>query len=132
MVSKIWTVTATHTATGHRSRITNFMSASDAANFVERQRSDANWKDVRITCRRRGKPVGPVKAHNPDHDWTPPFHGVTHLGKLSTTEVWASVTDYEGFAVLHINRPGKAFHPDVYVCGTVEEAKRTAERHIVR
>jgi hypothetical protein len=67
----------------------------------------------------------PVSAHK----WTRAFHGLQHLGALSTEKVWVTVRDFGGdFATLSINYPGCGFTPEVKRYTNLAAAKLAGEK----
>ena len=65
----------------------------------------------------------------PEHKWTRAFHGLQHLGALSTEKMWVTVRDFGGdFATLSINHPGCGFSPEVKKYTDLAAAKRAGEK----
>jgi hypothetical protein len=66
------------------------------------------------------------------HEWTTPFHGVTHLGEYGTKTHWVTVCEYESFAELARWFPGCGFSPIKSDHDNAEQAKRAGERWLKR
>lgn len=62
--------------------------------------------------------------------WTKPYYGVQHYGKLSVKSFWATVHDYEDFAIALIRTPGCGFSPMKTTHDTSEEAREYAEHRL--
>jgi hypothetical protein len=64
------------------------------------------------------------------HEWTQPFHGVTHLGDSGTQNHWVTVCEYSSFAELACWFPGCGFSPIKSDYENAAEAKKAGERYL--
>ena len=63
-------------------------------------------------------------------EWSKPYCGITHLGKLDTKGYRVTVVAYNRFAELHRYFPDCGFSPLVSTHKNVEAAKRAGEKYL--
>lgn len=63
------------------------------------------------------------------HDWSKPYHGVSHLGEFSTQKRWCTITVWgDALTELFLWFPGCGFSPHKSTHSTEQEAKSKAEK----